>query len=67
MFAYKESKAKWGELVIENQEIEHESFMIEKGDDIVIKATKKKIRCDILLTIKPFQKKEFCSNFRKLS
>lgn len=41
LFAYKEAKAKMGELVIENQDLENESFMIEKGDDIVLKATKK--------------------------
>lgn len=41
LFAYKDAKAKLGELLIENQELENENFMIEKGDDIVIKATKK--------------------------
>ncbi|MGD9553508.1 MAG: DNA recombination protein RecN [Arcobacteraceae bacterium] len=41
LFAYKEAKAKIGEIVIENQNIENENFMIEQGDDIVIKATKK--------------------------
>lgn len=45
LFAYKEAKAKMGELVIENQTLDNESFMIENGDDIVLKATKKdKIR-----------------------
>lgn len=41
LFAYKEAKAKLGELTIENQELEYENFMIEKGDDIVLKAVKK--------------------------
>jgi DNA repair protein RecN (Recombination protein N) len=41
LFAYKEAKAKMGEIVIENENLDNESFMIEKGDDIVLKATKK--------------------------
>jgi len=41
LFAYKEAKAKIGEIVIENQNIENENFMIEQGDDIVLKAVKK--------------------------
>lgn len=41
LFAYKDVKAKMGELVIENQALENESFMIENGDDIILKATKK--------------------------
>ncbi len=41
LFAYKEAKAKLGELTIENQELEYENFMIEQGDDIVLKAVKK--------------------------
>lgn len=41
LFAYKEAKAKIGEIVIENQNVENENFMIEQGDDIVLKAVKK--------------------------
>lgn len=41
LFAYKEAKAKLGEITIENQALEYENFMIEKGDDIVLKAVKK--------------------------
>ena len=41
LFAYKEAKAKMGEIVLESQDLENESLMIEKGDDIVLKATKK--------------------------
>ncbi|MFA7084886.1 MAG: AAA family ATPase [Arcobacteraceae bacterium] len=48
LFAYKETKAKIGELLIENQNLENEDFMIEKGDDIILKALKKeKVRYSI--------------------
>ncbi len=45
LFAYKEAKARLGELVIENSDLISDDFMIEKEDDIVLKAIKKdKIR-----------------------
>ncbi|WP_419769116.1 MAG: AAA family ATPase [Candidatus Marinarcus sp.] len=41
LFAYKEARANIGEIIIENSPVENEAFMIAKGDDVVIKATKK--------------------------
>jgi DNA repair protein RecN (Recombination protein N) len=41
LFAYKEVKANLAEMVIENAPFAYESFMIEKGDDIILKAHKK--------------------------
>jgi DNA repair protein RecN (Recombination protein N) len=41
LFAYKEVKANLAEMVIENAPFAYESFMIEPGDDIVLKVHKK--------------------------
>lgn len=41
LFGKKDAKATLSETIIENQDIENESFAIDKGDDIIIKEIKK--------------------------